>query len=119
MDSLDNLRQQLLEFARERDWEQFQSPKNLSMAICGEVGELAECFQWLTEKESRNLTPEQRARVADEVADVQLYLILLAARLDMDIIGEANRKMKTNTSKYPVTEARGNAKKYTELKRSP
>jgi dCTP diphosphatase len=115
MDSLEQLRSQLLDFARERDWEQFQSPKNLAMAICGEVGELAECFQWLSEAQSKNLEPEQRRRVADEVADVQLYLILLAARLDMDIIDEANRKMRENALKYPVEQSRGKANKYTEL----
>lgn len=115
MDSLEELKQQLLEFARERDWEQFQSPKNLAMAICGEVGELAECFQWLTESQSKNLDADQRRRVADEVADVQLYLILLAARLDMDIIAEAQRKLKQNALKYPVELSRGKASKYTEL----
>lgn len=115
MDSLDDLKKHLLDFAGERDWEQFQSPKNLTLAVCGEVGELAECFQWLTEEESRHLTPEQFARVADEVADVQLYLILLAARLNMDIIGESRRKMKKNAVKYPVEKARGSAKKYSDL----
>lgn len=115
MESVKDLKQQLLNFARERDWEQFQSPKNLVMALCGEMGELAECFQWLTERESRNLTAEQRARVADEVADVQLYLILLAARMDMDILREANRKLRENAAKYPVEKARGSARKYTEL----
>lgn len=115
MDSLDDLEKQLLKFARERDWEQFQSPKNLSMAICGEVGELAECFQWLTENESRNPSPEQFARIADEVADVQLYLILLAARLKLDIVSEAQRKMQKNAVKYPIEKSKGNAKKYTEL----
>lgn len=115
MDSLTDLKRQLLEFARERDWEQFQSPKNLVMALCGEMGELSECFQWLSEDESRRLTPEQRARVADEVADMQLYLILLAARLDMDILKEARRKLQENGSRYPVEKSRGSAKKYTEL----
>lgn len=115
MDSLDDLRQKLLDFARQRDWEQFQSPKNLTMALTGEVGELSECFQWLSEEQSRALTAEQRRRVADEVADVQLYLILLAARLDLDIIVEAKRKMKANAAKYPVEKSKGSARKYTEL----
>ncbi|MGQ9426615.1 nucleotide pyrophosphohydrolase [Gilvimarinus sp. F26214L] len=115
MDSLNQLQKQLLEFARERDWEQFQSPKNLVMALCGEMGELAECFQWLSEEQSRNLSAEQRAQVADEVADLQLYLILLAARLDMDIIPECERKLRQNAAKYPVEKSRGSARKYTEL----
>lgn len=115
MDPIKELKQSLLDFAHERDWEQFQSPKNLAMAICGEVGELAECFQWLTEEQSRTLDADQRQRVADEVADVQLYLILLAARLDMDIYAEAKRKMKDNALKYPVDRSRGKASKYTEL----
>lgn len=117
MDSLEQLKQKLLDFARERDWEQFQSPKNLCMALCAEVGELAECFQWLSEDESRALSEEQRAAVADELADVQLYLVLLAARLDMDIIAEAKRKMIANAEKYPVDKSRGRAVKYTQLKR--
>lgn len=117
MDSLEQLKQKLLHFARERDWEQFQSPKNLCMALCAEVGELAECFQWLSEDESRTLSEEQRAAVADELADVQLYLVLLAARLDMDLIAEANRKMIANAEKYPVDKSRGRAVKYTQLKR--
>lgn len=116
MDSLEQLKQKLLEFAREREWEQFQSPKNLCMALCGEMGELAECFQWLSEEESRSLDAEQRARVADELADLQLYLILLAARLDMDLIAEAERKMRVNAEKYPVEQSRGKAVKYTDLR---
>jgi dCTP diphosphatase len=115
MDSLEELKKQLLDFARERDWEQFQSPKNLAMALCGEVGELAECFQWLTEQQSRELDTDQHRCVADEVADVQLYLILLAARLDMDIFAESTRKMKENALKYPVDRSRGRANKYTDL----
>lgn len=117
MDSLNQLKQKVLNFARERDWEQFQSPKNVCMALCAEMGELAECFQWLSEDESRSLTAEQRAHVADEIADLQLYLILLAARLDMDLITEAQRKMQVNAEKYPVDLARGRALKYTELDR--
>lgn len=115
MDSLDELKQNVLDFARERDWEQFQSPKNLCMALCAEMGELAECFQWLSEDQSRSLNTEQRARVADEMADLQLYLVLLAARLDMDLIAEAERKMRVNAEKYPAELSRGRAVKYTEL----
>lgn len=115
MDALNELKDQLLQFARERDWEQFQSPKNLVMALCGEMGELAECFQWLTEDQSRQLTSSQRGRVADELADVQLYLILLAARMDMDLAEECRRKLKKNAEKYPVEKSRGRADKYSDL----
>lgn len=115
MDSLDELKNRLLKFAQERDWEQFQSPKNLVMALCGEMGELAECFQWLSEAQSRDLSADQRGRVADEIADMQLYLILLAARLDMDIAEECRRKLELNAAKYPVEKARGRANKYTDL----
>lgn len=117
MDSLEELKRKVLNFARERDWEQFQSPKNVCMALCAEMGELAECFQWLSEEESRSLSAEQRAAVADELADMQLYLILLAARLDMDLIAESERKIVKNAERYPVEKSRGRAVKYTWLKR--
>jgi len=115
MDSLDNLKLAMRKFADERDWNQFHSPKNLAMALSGEAGELIECFQWLTEEQSSNLTDIQRAAVADEIADVQLYLIRLADKLNMDIAQECQRKILHNADKYPVNKAMGSAKKYTDL----
>ncbi|MCP4992177.1 MAG: nucleotide pyrophosphohydrolase, partial [Gammaproteobacteria bacterium] len=85
-DSLDILKQQLHEFACDRDWEQFHSPKNLSMALIAEAAELVEHFQWLTEEASLNLSDDKRQEVALEMADILIYLVRCADRLDIDLI---------------------------------
>ena len=115
MTDLEALRARLREFTEARDWDQFHSPKNLSMALAAESAELLEIFQWLTEEQSRELPPDKRAAAADEIADVLLYLIRLADQLGIDPVAEARRKLAENAEKYPVDKARGNAKKYTEL----
>lgn len=115
MDSLEELKLAMRDFADDRDWNQFHSPKNLAMALSGEVGELIECFQWLTEEQSSNLSEEQLEAIADEIADVQLYLVRLADKLDINIVEESFRKIEKNAKKYPVEKAKGSAKKYTEL----
>lgn len=114
-DSLRDLAQQLDQFARDREWQQFHSPKNLASALVVEAGELLEHFQWLTEEQSRNLSPEKRDAVGAEVADVLLYLIQLAGALGIDPIAAAQAKLKLNAQKYPVDLARGSSKKYDEL----
>lgn len=106
------LRDFLRQFAREREWDQFHSPKNLLMALTGEVGELCEQFQWLTDDQVQNLTPEQAIDVADEIADVQIYLIRLADKLGVDIKASVTAKMTKNAKKYPADLVRGSAKKY-------
>ena len=111
MHSLDDLKNQLREFARVRDWEQFHSPKNLAMAMIVEAAELTEHFQWLTEAQSQALDPEQREQVAQELADVFLYLVRLADRLDIDLMDAAQRKLVINARKYPADKVRGSAKK--------
>lgn len=111
MQSIDELRQRLREFARERDWEQFHSPKNLAMALIVEAAELVEHFQWLTETQSRALEPEQREQVAQELADVFIYLVRLADRLDIDLLDAAERKIALNARKYPADKVRGSARK--------
>lgn len=115
MTELENLREQLRDFAAAREWDPFHSPKNLAMALSAEAGELLETFQWLTDEQSRRLTPEALAAASDEVADVLLYLIRLADKLGIDPIAAANRKLVANAGKYPADKARGNAKKYNEL----
>ena len=112
---LDGLRDALRQFAADRDWDQFHSPKNLAMALSVESAELLEIFQWLTEEESRNLSPEARAAAAEEIADVLLYLVRIADKLGVDPVAAAQRKMIKNEQKYPADKARGNNKKYTEL----
>jgi NTP pyrophosphatase (non-canonical NTP hydrolase) len=114
-DTLNGLAQQLHKFANERDWQQFHSPKNLATALTVEAGELLEHFQWLTEEQSRTLTPEKREAVGAEIADVLLYLIQLSSALGIDPVAAAQAKLKLNAVKYPVDLARGNSKKYDEL----
>ena len=114
-DSLSTLAKQLAQFAEERDWQQFHSPKNLASALAVEAGELLEHFQWLTEAQSQTLTPEKRAAVGAEVADVLLYLIQLTSALGIDPIAAAQAKLELNELKYPVALARGTSKKYDEL----
>ncbi len=114
-DPLLNLRDQLRQFARERDWDQFHAPKNLAIALSVESAELLEHFQWLGEDASKNLTPEQLVLVGEEMADVLLYLIRLADKLDIDLIRAARRKIELNAAKYPAEKARGSNKKYTSL----
>ncbi len=106
----------LLHFARERDWEQFHSPKNLVMALTGEVGELNELFQWLSEDASRGVARDEATarRVRDELADVLIYLVRLATVLGVDLDEAVATKLRANAEKYPVDLARGNARKYSE-----
>ena len=115
MTELESLRDQLREFAAARDWDQFHSPKNLAMALSAEAGELLEVFQWLTEAQSRGLTPEARSAASEEIADVLLYLIRLGDQLGIDPVAAAQRKLVANARKYPADKARGSNKKYTEL----
>lgn len=112
---LTELRDALRRFAAERDWDQFHSPKNLAAALSVEAAELLEPFQWLTDEQSRNLTPAQRAQVEAEMADVLLYLVRLADKLDVDLLRAARDKIRRNAEKYPVDKARGSSRKYTEL----
>jgi NTP pyrophosphatase (non-canonical NTP hydrolase) len=113
--AFEDLAPRLRRFAEERDWEQFHSPKNLAMAIAAEAGELLEHFQWLSEAESRDLPHAQREQVALEMADVLLYLVRLADRLGVDLLSAAHRKIDLNAEKYPAEQARGHARKYTDL----
>ncbi|MEO8384614.1 MAG: nucleotide pyrophosphohydrolase [Betaproteobacteria bacterium] len=112
---LEHLRDQLRLFAAERDWDQFHSPKNLASALSVEAAELLEHFQWLTETQSQQLTPEVIEQVRAEVADVLLYLIRLSDKLGIDLIAAANEKMVLNAKKYPIEKAFGTSKKYYEL----
>ena len=114
MISIEVLQKELQAFADERDWDQFHSPKNLSMALSVEASELVECFQWLTEEQSKNLSPEQYQAVIDEMADVQVYLLRLATKLDVNLLEAVEQKMVKNAEKYPADKVKGSSKKYTE-----
>jgi dCTP diphosphatase len=108
------LKEQLRQFAAEREWDQFHSPKNLSMALIAEVAELLEHFQWLTEEQSRNLSPEKLAEIELELADIQIYIVRLADKLQLDVMAAVEKKLALNAQKYPADKVRGSSKKYTE-----
>jgi NTP pyrophosphatase (non-canonical NTP hydrolase) len=111
---LHQISQRLLEFARERDWEQFHAPKNLAMALAVEAGEIMEHFQWLSEEQSEQLSEDKRQQVAYEVADVFIFTMRLSQRLGIDLAAVVDEKIKINEQKYPADKVRGSAKKYTE-----
>lgn len=111
---LDDLAAAVRLFAIDRDWLKFHSPKNLVMALAVEVSELAEHFQWLTEEESRSLSPAQRAEVEEEIGDVLIYLVRLADELGIDTMAAARSKLARNAEKYPAERVRGSAAKYTD-----
>ena len=114
-DALSRLRDELRRFATERDWDQYHSPKNLAAALCVEAAELLEHFQWRTDAESKSLPTEHLAKVREEIADVLLYLVRLADKLNVDLLDAAANKIAVNARKYPVDKARGNSRKYTDL----
>lgn len=111
------LRERVMAFARERDWVQFHSPKNLSMALAAESGELMEHFLWSESAASQGVVedPQKRQKIADELADVVIYALEFANISGLDVAAAIEAKLAQNAAKYPVEKARGNAKKYTEL----
>ena len=109
------LQNQLAQFASDRNWEQFHTPKNLAMALSGEVGELTEIFQWLTPEQSRQLPADKQAHLEEEIADVLMYLLRLADKCDIDVMQACQKKLDKNRQKYPVDKCFGSAKKYNEL----
>jgi NTP pyrophosphatase (non-canonical NTP hydrolase) len=113
-DSLEQLRKELAAFAAERDWDQFHSPKNLSMALIAEAAELVEHFQWLTEEQSRNLAHDKHAMVAEELADILIFLVRAADKLNVDLIEAARNKIAKNHQRYPADKVRGDARRADE-----
>lgn len=99
--------QEIIEFNKERDWDQFHSPENLAKSICIEAGELLECFQWDSSYD--------KEAVCEELADVVNYCIVMADRLQVDLEEIVLKKLEKNRQKYPVEKAKGNSKKYNEL----
>ena len=111
--TLQELKQRMASFVRERDWEQFHTPKNLSMSIAIEAAELMEHFQWLTVEQSRNLPPEALAEIGEELADIVIYSLSMANALKLDLADTVQAKMEKNIRKYPSERVRGKAHKYT------
>ncbi|GAB4299870.1 MAG: nucleotide pyrophosphohydrolase [Thiohalomonadaceae bacterium] len=117
-DSLEDLRQRLALFAKVRDWEQFHNPKNLAMALIAEAAELVEHFQWLSAEQSENLSEEKLEEVRLELADIQIYLIRIADRLNVDLIRAVKDKMARNEERYPVDKVKGSARRAAEYGKS-
>ena len=107
--SIEDLKQRVAQFVRERDWEQFHSPKNIAISIAIEAAELMEVYQWGPEGESVKFSqsPEVRAKVDEELADVLIYCVSLANRVGIDISQIVQRKLARNATKYPVDQFRG------------
>ena len=113
MDIFD-IQNQLKEFASERDWEQFHTPKNLAMALSVESSELVEIFQWLNPEESQLPNKQQLELINSEVADIAMYLLRFCDLLDVNLERAIEEKLVKNAQKYPVTLSKGNAKKYNQ-----
>ena len=115
--TISELKTRVLAFVQEREWEQFHTPKNLSMALAAETGELMEHFLWATGEQSRAIVndPSKRLKIADELADVVIYAIEFANMTGLDISAAIEAKMAANAQKYPVEKSRGRSNKYTEL----
>ena len=115
--TVDELKNRVLAFARVRDWEQFHAPKNLSMALATEAGELMEHFLWASPEQSRQIVadPVKRAKIAEELADVVIYALEFANITGLDVAAAIETKMAANAQKYPVEKAKGRSDKYTEL----
>ena len=111
---LKDLKKEVLDFARERDWDQFHNPKNLAMAVSIEAGELLEVFQWLTFDQAEHLDEKQQRQAKEEIGDVMICLANLAARMDIDIMDAVASKLESNRHKYPVEKAKGHARKYND-----
>ena len=111
---MDDLIQKLRDFVRERDWEQFHSPKNLAMALSVEVAEIVEMFQWMTEEQSRNLNPEKLSELKEEIGDVMIYLTNLADKFGINPVEAAKEKIEINNRKYPADKVKGKSQKYNE-----
>ncbi|MEZ0288989.1 MAG: nucleotide pyrophosphohydrolase [Methylophilus sp.] len=112
-DSLDELRAKVNAFVKERDWEQFHTPKNLAMAMIVEAAEVVEHFQWDTPEASATLSAERKTEIGHELADTFVYLLRIAEVCGIDLITAANAKIALNARKYPVKKAKGSNAKYT------
>ena len=113
--SLSDLQRTIRQFCDDRDWDQFHNPKDLSISLTLEASELLEHFQWKTEDEIAAYLKERKSEVGDELADVFYWVLLMANKLDVDLVNAFDKKMLHNEAKYPVDKSKGSAKKYTEL----
>jgi len=112
--SLDELRERIRQFVRERDWDQFHTPKNLAIGLGVEAAELLEIFLWTEDVPSAPLSPEKMRRLEEELGDVLIYLVNLSDKYDLDPVACAFKKLELNKAKYPAAAVRGSARKYDE-----
>ena len=112
---LNLLKKKIQQFRDERDWKQFHNPKDLAVSISIEAAELLEHFQWRTPEQSDKKVHNDRDKIAEEMADVYIYLLELSDITGIDLIEATEKKIEKNAKKYPVEKSKGNSKKYTEL----
>lgn len=112
MSDFQTIQHALRRFSEERDWAQFHAPKNLAMALAGETGELVSIFQWMTEAQSATPDADTRQAIREEIADVQMYLLMLADKLNIDVAQAVAEKMELNARKYPAPQFSGSSRKY-------
>lgn len=113
--SILELQKQIRKFCDERDWDQFHNPKDLSISLSLEAAEVLEHFQWKNDEEMTRHSQENKEDIGEELADVFYWVLLLANKLDIDLINAFEKKMMQNQAKYPVEKAKSSHKKYTEL----
>jgi len=109
---LNKYKNKIKKFADDRDWDQFHDPKNLSMALSAEIGELLDIFQWLSSDQSKNLSEKDMILAKQELGDIMIYLIRLSDKLNIDLEQAVIDKMKINEDKYPISLSKGNSTKY-------
>ncbi|MCG6551447.1 MAG: nucleotide pyrophosphohydrolase [Candidatus Magnetominusculus sp. LBB02] len=112
--TIKQLQEALDEFASERDWGQFHSPKNLAMALSVEAAEIVELFQWTKEEDSYGLSADKLLALKEEIGDVMIYLTNLAGKFNIDPLEAALAKLQINKKKYPASLVKGKSAKYTE-----
>ncbi len=115
MSDLENLTKKIWQFIEERDWQKWQKPKDLAIALSLETGEVLEHFLWKNEDEAQEYVINNKEKIADELADVLIYLLELSRSTDVDLLDAAEKKIVKNAIKYPIEKAKGNNKKYTEF----
>lgn len=113
--SLSDLQKQIRNFCDDRDWDQFHNPKDLSISLALEAAEVMEHFQWKNAEEMDKHSKDKKVELGEELADVFYWVLLLANKLDIDLVDAFDKKMIKNEEKYPISKAKGSHKKYTEL----
>ncbi len=115
MSDLKSLQEKIAQFVADRDWGQFHNLKDLAISLNLEASEVLEHFQWKNEREMTEYIKENKDEVADELADVLYWVLLMANNMDIDVVAASERKLERNAKKYPIEKSKGNHKKYTEL----